>query len=173
VKVPGGFATLPATTTDTVVPTTVTVPPQTVTAPGATTLVTVPVGQTTTVTTPANTVTLPAQTVTVGGAVVTQPAETVTVPGETQTVTAAGTTTVLTVTAPNTRFVRGGVLAAKIRLAVQQHRRVVRLRARVLHITLRHLKRQKLIVIVVRRGCPDGTKLSSNGRCAPIVRGRG
>lgn len=165
--------TEPATTVTTTVVETVTVPSQTVTVPGAVTTVTVPSGETTTVTVPANTVTLPSSTITAPGETLTQPGETVTVPGTTTTLTAAGTTTVVTVTAPGIQFVHGGgVLAAKIQLALKQHRRLVRIRRRVLHVLLNHRSQQRLIVIVVRRGCPPGSNLF-HGRCAPIVRGRG
>jgi hypothetical protein len=163
--------TVSPTTVTTDVVRTFTTPVQTVTIDGDSTTVTV-TGGTTTVTTPDNTVTLPPTTVTGQSYTVTQPAETVTAPGDVTTVTATGTTTV-TVTTPATRFIRGGVLAARVRVALQRHRQLMRIRGKLIRLVLRRAYRSKVIVIVVRpKGCPPGTRIF-NGRCAEIVHGRG
>jgi hypothetical protein len=80
----------------------------------------------------------------------------------------------MTVTTPSTRLVRGGVLASKIHLALKVHHRLARARARILHIALRRLIRQKVIVIVLRPGqaCPAGSKMVK-GRCAGTGPGKG
>jgi hypothetical protein len=168
---PGTTVTLPGTTGSTVVETTVTVPGETVTLPGDSTTATIP-GGTTTVTTPGETVTLPGTTVTHPGETIQEPAQTVTVPGSTQTVTAVSTTTV-TITTPVIRYIRGGVLAARIRLAIRHHLRLVRLPAHVHRLVLHVHERATVIVIVVSpKGCPAGSRIF-NGRCAAIVHGRG
>jgi hypothetical protein len=100
VTTPTTTTTLPSQTTRAEVTVTVTVPGETTTTPGTTTVV-IPSEVTTTVTLPPRTTTLPAVTRTLPGQTIERPAETVTLPGTTVTVTAAGTTTVVTVTGPN------------------------------------------------------------------------
>jgi hypothetical protein len=171
---PASVVPLVVTETDvnTVVQTVITVQEQTVTAPGATTMVTVS-GGTTTVTTPGSTVRLPARTVTGPGYTATQPTQTVTLPGDTQTITAAGTTTV-TLTTPTTRFVRGGLLATRIRVALLRLRQAVRvrLRRRLIRVVLRQRQRAAIVIVVRTANCPAGTRIF-NGRCAEIAHGKG
>jgi hypothetical protein len=173
-----------ATNVTTVVQTVISVPQQTVTLPGASTTVIV-TGGTTTVTTPGSTVALPAttftqpgttvttpaRTVTQSGATIREPAQTVTAPGAAQTVTAIGTTTV-TVAAPATRYVRGGVLAARIRVAIQRIRERIRLARRAIRVVLRQRRRAEIIIVIRSKNCPPGTRIF-NGRCAEIAHGRG
>jgi hypothetical protein len=168
---PGTTVTLPPSTFTTVIETTVTLPGETVTLPGNTTTVTIP-GGTTTITTPGQTTTLPGTTVTHPGETISEPPLTVTAPGITQTVTATGTTAV-TITTPLTDYIRSGVLAERVRLAVKRHGQVVRLNQHLRRLVLRLRQRANVIVIVVTpKGCPPGTRIF-NGRCAHIVHGSG
>jgi hypothetical protein len=168
---PATTVTLPPTTFTTVVETTVTLPGETVSLPGQTTTVTIP-GGTTTITMPGQTTTLPGTTVTHPGQTISEPPLTVTIPSQTQTLTATGTTT-LTLTTPATRYIRGGVLAERVRLAIKRHGQLLRLNQHLRRLVLRLRQRANVIVIVVSpKGCPPGTRVF-NGRCAEIVHGRG
>ena len=175
VTVPATTITLPGGTTTKEITVTVKLPGTTVTTPGTTTVVTVPSGQTTTVTLSTRTVTLPSSTVTIGGAVIERDPETVTLPGTTTTVIAGATTTVVTVTGPD-KVAHSGVAAAKkVHVTVKGPKRVVRVKAHVVHVRAKGVfGTKKFIVILVRssRGCPPGS-VPYQGHCTFVVRGKG
>jgi len=174
VTTPDTTVTLPEKPTTTQVTVTVTVPGETTTAPGTTTIVTVPSSQTTTVTVPSRTTTLPGVTTTVVGQTVERPAQTVTLPGTTVTLTAAGTTTVLTVTGPNQVVHPAVVVKKRFRTTVKLPNRVVHISGHVYRIRGKAGVLGKRIVVVVSRprSCPAGT-VFFKGHCAATVRGKG
>jgi hypothetical protein len=165
---PATTITLPGTTTTKTTIERLTVPATTVTVPPAETVVTVPPGSTTTVTLPQRTDTVPSSTETINGEVVVRKPETVTLPATTETLTGSATSTVATVTGPNT-VVEGGSVATKRALvtATTPSQTVVK----PAHVV--QAEEEKLIVIVVHKeSCPPGTALY-HGTCTHTGLGKG
>jgi hypothetical protein len=98
-------------------------------------------------------------------------------------VTAAASTTVVTVTAPNTVVENGVTIKRKIDESLTPPKRIVRVAAHVVRalgvdrlrerVLIRRLLQRKVIIIVIHvHGCPPGTALYRN-TCSPIVHGKG
>ena len=176
VTLPGQTVTLPPVT-ETIPGATTTIPGETVTQPPVTTTVS---GGTTT--SPGKIVTQPPVTTTVPSQIIERPTATVTLPGATTTVAAAGTTSVVTVTGPNEIVQPGLVVKQIVQAKVKHPRRLVHVAARIHRQNARvRFVLVKVIVVVDRTvagigravsGCPPGTK-PFNGRCLPVVRGKG
>ncbi len=97
--------------------------------------------------------------------------------------TAGPSTTVVTVTAPNTVFENGALVRQRVLHTLTAPARTVRLPSHVvralgahrLAVTnpVVHVTKTKVIVILIHvYGCPPGTALY-HGTCSPIVHGKG
>jgi hypothetical protein len=147
---PARTITVPGRTTAETIVETFVIPPTTEMAAETTTVVTVPAQSQATVTLPERTVTLPATTEAVGEESVVRASETVTLPETVETVTAAGASTVVTVTGPDKVVEEGSTTTKRAAVPDSAPPEVTTERAQTVDI-LEHKPKGETVVEVVPR----------------------